>query len=288
MSAKKAILKKKIQGEIYELFLKTSADQVLFEDSTVAQKLAGALADIAALTGSTTGSISEQIQEAVKNKANVADVVSAVVASATNGAITITKGEVNSEVKLKGVVTVPTYDEETRTLTLPYTNSDGTTSSVIMALGKDMVVKSGAYDPTSKNINLTLTDNSVVSIPASALVDVYTGKATNSVQVTVNSNNEISAELKVSSVAGNAVEVKSDGVYVSVPEVDLSGYVQKDGSKVLSDNNYTNAEKTKLAGLSNYDDTELKSLINGKSKVILSASQPSNLAENDIWLQEVT
>ncbi len=32
----------------------------------------------------------------------------------------------------------------------------------------------------------------------------------------------------------------------------LSGKVDKDGSKVLSDNNYTTAEKNKLAGLSNY------------------------------------
>lgn len=34
--------------------------------------------------------------------------------------------------------------------------------------------------------------------------------------------------------------------------VDLSDYVQKDGDKVLSDENYTAADKTKLAGLSNY------------------------------------
>ena len=31
--------------------------------------------------------------------------------------------------------------------------------------------------------------------------------------------------------------------------VDLSNYVQKDGDKVLSDNNYTDAEKSKLAGI---------------------------------------
>lgn len=34
--------------------------------------------------------------------------------------------------------------------------------------------------------------------------------------------------------------------------VDLSGYVEKDGNKVLSTNDYTTAEKTKLAGLSSY------------------------------------
>lgn len=42
---------------------------------------------------------------------------------------------------------------------------------------------------------------------------------------------------------------------------DLSIYVEKDGDKVLSDNNYTDEEKTKLAGLENYDDTNVLNLI---------------------------
>ncbi len=37
----------------------------------------------------------------------------------------------------------------------------------------------------------------------------------------------------------------------------LSGYVLKDGDKVLSTNDYTTAEKEKLAGLSNYNDSAL-------------------------------
>lgn len=41
----------------------------------------------------------------------------------------------------------------------------------------------------------------------------------------------------------------------------LENYVQKDGSKVLSTNDYTTVEKTKLAGLTNYDDTEIKNNI---------------------------
>lgn len=41
----------------------------------------------------------------------------------------------------------------------------------------------------------------------------------------------------------------------------LNNKVDKDGSKVLSDNNYTTTEKNKLAGLSNYDDSAVKSEI---------------------------
>lgn len=41
----------------------------------------------------------------------------------------------------------------------------------------------------------------------------------------------------------------------------LNNKVDKSGSKVLSDNNYTTAEKQKLAGLSNYDDSAVKTEI---------------------------
>lgn len=41
----------------------------------------------------------------------------------------------------------------------------------------------------------------------------------------------------------------------------LDNKVDKSGSKVLSDNNYTTAEKQKLAGLSNYDDSAVKTEI---------------------------
>ena len=47
-------------------------------------------------------------------------------------------------------------------------------------------------------------------------------------------------------------KVDNEMVLLDDTTVDLSNYVQKDGDKVLSDNNYTDAEKSKLAGLSNY------------------------------------
>lgn len=44
-------------------------------------------------------------------------------------------------------------------------------------------------------------------------------------------------------------------------ETALSGKVDKVQGKGLSSNDYTNGEKTKLAGLSNYDDTQVRQLI---------------------------
>ena len=44
-------------------------------------------------------------------------------------------------------------------------------------------------------------------------------------------------------------KVDNEMVLLDDTTVDLSNYVQKDGDKVLSDNNYTDAEKSKLAGI---------------------------------------
>ena len=44
-------------------------------------------------------------------------------------------------------------------------------------------------------------------------------------------------------------KVEGEVVLLDDATVDLSNYVQKDGDKVLSDNNYTDAEKSKLAGI---------------------------------------
>lgn len=60
----------------------------------------------------------------------------------------------------------------------------------------------------------------------------------------------------------------------------LSGKVDKDGNKVLSDNNYTTPEKEKLASLSNYDDStitqELQALKDSKGKPDGIATLDSN------------
>ena len=60
-----------------------------------------------------------------------------------------------------------------------------------------------------------------------SLVDIYTGVETETVIVDVNDDNEISAEVKVSAEEGNFIEVKEDGLYVTVEAVDLSGKADK-------------------------------------------------------------
>lgn len=91
------------------------------------------------------------------------------------GVLTVDKGDATAAVKttLTGVVHAPTYDAETRTIKMPVFGGDELTIN----LGKDMVVKSGAYNTETKEIELTISTGEVVKIPAAALVDVYTGGA---------------------------------------------------------------------------------------------------------------
>lgn len=78
------------------------------------------------------------------------------------------------------------------------------------------------------------------------------------------------------SKGATALQAESDPVYLAdKPKLalkteipDVSGKVDKEAGKGLSSNDYTDAEKAKLAGLENYDDTQIKTLIDGKQNII--------------------
>ena len=59
------------------------------------------------------------------------------------------------------------------------------------------------------------------------LVDTYVGEATKSATLTVSADNKITADVNVSAEEGNILEVKDDGLYASVTEVDISGKADK-------------------------------------------------------------
>lgn len=72
-----------------------------------------------------------------------------------------------------------------------------------------------------------------------------------------------------------ALQSESDPVYLAdkpklalkVEIPDVSGKVDKVVGKGLSSNDYTDADKLKLAGLENYDDTQVRELITGKANL---------------------
>lgn len=59
------------------------------------------------------------------------------------------------------------------------------------------------------------------------LIDIYTGETTSTVKVEVSGDNKISANVKVSEAEGNFIEVKEDGLYVTVEPTDISGKADK-------------------------------------------------------------
>lgn len=306
MSTKNVIMKKKIEGVVYDLLVKTSAAQVDYD---------------------ATHTVADKILDLMTNKADANAVVTALKASSANGKVTYTKNGTDTDVALKGVVVAPTYASATRTLTLPVMKADGTTENVVMALGADMVVKSGRYDSTTQKIILTLTDDSTIEIPASDLVDIYTGGTTNTAVVSVDANNEITAQVRVSAKTGNALSVETgtgeEGLYVAPATIDsalsdssenavqnkvvkgaLDNKVDKVTGKQLSTEDYTSAEKTKLSGIEAGAQVNIIETVkvNGTaltpdankavdittSRILVSATEPSGLTENDLWLQDIT
>lgn len=132
-----------------------------------------------------------------------------------------------------GTVVAPTYDSETRTITLPQVKTDGSVENLTIALGKDMVVTSGVYNDVTNEIILTLSNDDVVKIPASGLVDIYTGGSTSTINVSVdNTSNVVTADLKISSRSGNLLKVENtsgttitfDGNTTELPTDDDFGY----------------------------------------------------------------
>ena len=131
-----------------------------------------------------------------------------------DGVISVAKGDAPVTTTLGGVVHDATYNAETRTITLPVFGGDALTIN----LGKDLVVTSGTYDADTQEIQLTITSGDVIKIPVGSLIDIYTGLATSTAEVTVSDENKISVRVKVSAKANNSIIVEEDGLYVAVPD----------------------------------------------------------------------
>lgn len=99
-------------------------------------------------------------------------------------------------------------------------------------LDLERFVKSGEYDAATKKITLYFDDKKTdkVEIDATALVDIYTGKATTTSTTTVSAGNEISVDVKISDKTGNILKSDAKGLYVDA--VDQSAKMDKDADAV--------------------------------------------------------
>jgi hypothetical protein len=131
--------------------------------------------------------------------------------SGSDATLTITKADnTTSDLTINGVVTTPTWNTTTRTLTLPVAGG----TAVEVAIGKDIFVDPTAdnkYDPTDQSIHLHLNDGTEIVIPAASLIDVYTGAESTSATVTVDENNAITATVKLAAGNNNEIKVAQNG-----------------------------------------------------------------------------
>ena len=130
--------------------------------------------------------------------------------------------------------------------------------------------------------------NAVVTAAINNKVDIVTGKGLSTNDLTNDLKAKYDAavtkvdELTETGGAPNVIEIvkvngtaltpdtnKAVNVIVPTKTSDLTNddNVVKDASYVHTDNNYTTTEKNKLAGLSNYDDTEIKNQIAAAGKI---------------------
>lgn len=131
--------------------------------------------------------------------------------------LTATKGDsTTQEIVFDGLGCSLSYVASTGTLQM--LDASGNQIGDAVELAKDKFVTSGEYNPETKKIILYFDaeKTNYVEIDAAALVDVYTGEDSTSVSVAVSADNKIKATVKISTAAGNVLEVKEDGLYAAI------------------------------------------------------------------------
>ena len=155
------------------------------------------------------------------------------------------------------------------------------------------------YDTTGEN-----TDGAMTQKATTNYVDEKVGYIVNGapddydtlqkIAIKVQTNETSISALKDTQATKNYVDFEVGSLRNELTPT-IEGKVDKVTGKGLSTNDYTDAEKSKLAELSNYDDTEVKSLINAKytkpstgiPKTDLTSAVQTSLNKADTALQSV-
>ena len=186
-------------------------------------------------------------------------------------------------VPVSALATRIAYDGSTGKLSLK-DRSDTEISSVNIPL--DNFITGGSYNSSTKALVLNMQNGTSVSIPAADLVQLYHDYDTNSVNVTITTdgegNNVISADVKISSQANNAVEIKSDGLYVpsTATKMDKVGSGHTDEVITSDANGNAQASGFKVGGSTlNANATTQQSLLATEAAVSAVKTNLENTAE---------
>lgn len=118
----------------------------------------------------------------------------------------------NKQIPLVGLIKGVSYIGAENKLIFNVTNGQ----DVAIDLYKDIFVMDGNYDTISKNIVLTLSNGSVINIPATDIIPTFNGAENNNIKTKVTVDNIISAEIKISNDDNNALISKNDGLFVQI------------------------------------------------------------------------
>lgn len=185
---------------------------------SVAQSMTGSGSETAPVSGNAVknyveGKITEGLNGAVTNITYDGD----------TKAIKFTKGaDEENSVPLTGFLTGASYEGETGKLS--FTVQGG--QKVDITLPKENFVKSGKYDPVTKDLVLVLQDSSEVRIPAGDLIDDTEFQSTQTVELAVDpEHGTVTANVKISEDGGNALVKKANGLFVQ--QADVSNKLDK-------------------------------------------------------------
>lgn len=163
------------------------------------------------------------VTEQINNVTGGESIVKSVTYNPTGNKLVVTNGAGEpTEVVLSGLGVSLEYASDTGELKLK--DVTGAVLGSTINLDLERFVQSGSYDDEAKTITLVFNDSSSpVVIPVGDLVDTYTAVDTDTVHLTVTSN-QFAAEVIVSETAGNMLQATESGLYVAA--TNLSNYMQ--------------------------------------------------------------
>lgn len=268
-TAKNAILKAKIEGVISELMVKTNAANVYVDDSTtLAAKLTAIIADIAtkaSTTELTTGLAGKADKIHTHTQSDITGLTDALAGKAA-ASHTHAQSEITGLTDALGLLAAKT--EVTSAIDALRQELLGDTPVEAYNTFTELAAYIEAHKEVSDALSAAIGSKAdkATTLTGYGITDAYTKTETDS-----------KIDEKISAATG---DVKASDV-----QSDLNSYKTSNDARVeaVEAAQHTHSNKTVLDGIAVSDITNW----NGKGKVYYTSTEPSELSEQDLWVQIV-